>query len=131
MIRPPPESTRPDPLFPYPTLFRSDGLVRVGRDQRVIGATYITDRRQMALTDPRLSEMAQSLSKALGGRSVYFIDASADEAHWLLWAGADTDPGRYYRYTPGLKQLRPLLEDRSEEHTAELQSLMRISYAVF
>src|SRR3546814_15435289 len=87
MIRPPPESTRPDPLFPYPTLFRSDGLVRVGRDQRVIGATYITDRRQMALTDPRLSEMAQSLSKALGGRSVYFIDASADEAHWLLWAG--------------------------------------------
>src|SRR3546814_19930016 len=106
MIRPPPESTRPDPLFPYPTLFRSDGLVRVGRDQRVIGATYITDRRQMALTDPRLSEMAQSLSKALGGRSVYFIDASADEAHWLLWAGTDTDPGRYYRYTPGLKQLR-------------------------
>src|SRR3546814_20451295 len=66
----------------------------------------------MALTDPRLSEMAQSLSKALGGRSVYFIDASADEAHWLLWAGTDTDPGRYYRYTPGLKQLRPLLEDR-------------------
>src|SRR3546814_13767610 len=66
----------------------------------------------MALTDPRLSEMAQSLSKALGGRSVYFIDASADEAHWLLWAGADTDPGRYYRYTPGLKQLRPLMEER-------------------
>src|SRR3546814_16949632 len=56
--------------------------------------------------------MAQSLSKALGGRSVYFIDASADEAHWLLWAGTDTDPGRYYRYTPGLKHLRPLLEDR-------------------
>lgn len=99
------------------TLFRHpqadvDGLVQVGRDQRVIGATYVTDRRQMKLTDPRLSDMAQSLSKALGGRSVYFIDASVGEAHWLLWAGSDTDPGRYYRYTPTLKQLRPLLEDR-------------------
>src|SRR3546814_5999451 len=28
-------------------------------------------------------------------------------------------------------ELRTFLEDRSEEHTSELQSLMRISYAVF
>src|SRR3546814_8082657 len=28
-------------------------------------------------------------------------------------------------------QVRPIGEDRSEEHTSELQSLMRISYAVF
>src|SRR3546814_4165921 len=27
--------------------------------------------------------------------------------------------------------VRPLIKDRSEEHTSELQSLMRISYAVF
>src|SRR3546814_8605204 len=27
MIRPPPRSTRTDTLFPYPTLFRSDGFV--------------------------------------------------------------------------------------------------------
>src|SRR3546814_1467703 len=29
------------------------------------------------------------------------------------------------------QELKPLLETRSEEHTSELQSLMRISYAVF
>src|SRR3546814_6083971 len=28
-------------------------------------------------------------------------------------------------------ELRPALRERSEEHTSELQSLMRISYAVF
>src|SRR3546814_2439445 len=32
-------------------------------------------------------------------------------------------------YTP--RELRPQLVDRSEEHTSALQSLMRISYAVF
>src|SRR3546814_8647549 len=32
---------------------------------------------------------------------------------------------------PGRQRLRRDLEGRSEEHTSELQSLMRISYAVF
>src|SRR3546814_6777553 len=31
----------------------------------------------------------------------------------------------------GLKLVRKYHDDRSEEHTSELQSLMRISYAVF
>lgn len=89
-----------------------DDLVRVGRDQRVVGVTYATDRRQMVTTDPNVAAMAKSLSRALGGRDVYFIDASADESQWLVWAGSDVDPGRYYRYTPAAKQLRPLLDER-------------------
>src|SRR3546814_7156337 len=36
-------------------------------------------------------------------------------------------PGR----TPASPATRPSTDDRSEEHTSELQSLMRISYAVF
>src|SRR3546814_5505202 len=35
-----------------------------------------------------------------------------------------------HKYLPGIK-LPPALRARSEEHTSELQSLMRISYAVF
>lgn len=89
-----------------------DGLVRVGRDQRVVGVTYATERRHMVTTDTNVSAMAKSLSRALGGRDVYFIDAFADESHWLVWAGSDVDPGRFYRYTPAAKQLRPLLDER-------------------
>src|SRR3546814_6351977 len=36
-----------------------------------------------------------------------------------------------YSRTIGVGSYRPLLSVRSEEHTSELQSLMRISYAVF
>src|SRR3546814_3764950 len=35
------------------------------------------------------------------------------------------------QYTSALQQFQQLSTDRSEEHTSELQSLMRISYAVF
>src|SRR3546814_3760302 len=37
------------------------------------------------------------------------------------------DPRRVERLSPAANRVRP----RSEEHTSELQSLMRISYAVF
>src|SRR3546814_8559565 len=43
--------------------------------------------------------------------------------------GRETLVRQSYYNAPG--QLRAGLHDRSEEHTSELQSLMRISYAVF
>src|SRR3546814_7909519 len=45
--------------------------------------------------------------------------------------GAAADPGRALRVCLGPHWQTRSPEDRSEEHTSELQSLMRISYAVF
>lgn len=118
---------RGETLYRHPEV-DVDGLVQVGRDRRVVGATYATERRQMVTTDPKVAAMAKSLSRALGRREVYFIDASADEAHWLLWSGSDVDPGRYYRYTPAAKQLRPLLEDRPLLADQTLSPVKAIKY---
>src|SRR3546814_9961455 len=88
MIRRPPRSTRTDTLFPYTTLFRSDGI-----DQ---------------------DDMISFLGTHNGGARIGGI-GNAPKA-----IRADTivvDVGAGVR--------------RSEEHTSELQSLMRISYAVF
>src|SRR3546814_6972715 len=48
-------------------------------------------------------------------------------------AAAGTDDARIWGPPPGGygSGILPVLEQRSEEHTSELQSLMRISYAVF
>src|SRR3546814_8907400 len=46
-------------------------------------------------------------------------------------AGAGTEPLPALRHLVGLAALKAYSPDRSEEHTSELQSLMRISYAVF
>lgn len=115
-------------LFQHPEV-DVDRLVRVGRDMRVVGATYVTERRHMVTTDPKVDAMAKALSRALGGKDVYFVDASADERQWLVWAGSDVDPGRYYRYTPSEKQLRPLLEDRPLLAGQTLSPVKPISYA--
>src|SRR3546814_2640808 len=101
MNRRPPRSTRTDTLFPYTTLFRS----LVGGCVAGLETTALVDRNvdQHAAALHRRDHFAGD--KLGGGR--------ARNKH-----GADHQLGLAH----GL---------RSEEHTSELQSLMRISYAVF
>src|SRR3546814_984199 len=108
MILRPPRSTRTDTLFPYTTLFRS-------RRQHLGGAA-----------EGRPARPADRKPRPAGFRL-----GSAEAAHRHR---------RHLRRRPPLhlavRQGRPGVRRRhrrlrSEEHTSELQSLMRISYAVF
>ena len=95
-----------------------DGLLRIGRRNRVVGATFATDRRQVIYFDPQLRQIAEQLRRALPNLPlIEFIDSSEDEQRLLVWAGSDADPGRYYildRATRNMNELmlaRPELED--------------------
>src|SRR3546814_6541913 len=55
----------------------------------------------------------------------------AGKGIWLLTAPACYGKARPFRGKAGLRLAHPFSSLRSEEHTSELQSLMRISYAVF
>src|SRR3546814_3860266 len=105
MIRRPPRSTRTDTLFPYTTLFRS---------QR---AEQGPGRRPMV--------QARQICRHLVGNAPREIDLGQRAQTW-----------REYRQREAIYRLRRPIwlrrrAGRSEEHTSELQSLMRISYAVF
>src|SRR3546814_1031101 len=105
MIRRPPRSTRTDTLFPYTTLVRSWTQAGIAPQQL---PTFLT---------------AQSLS-ALQPYSI--VGASRTR---LGGNGRDIDGGALA--AGSCATAPPLVAGRSEEHTSELQSLMRISYAVF
>src|SRR3546814_1414077 len=104
MIRRPPRSTRTDTLFPYTTLFRSHRPVRA-----------------------RLRPGRSRRGQAAAARGAAGHPAGESQYH----AQADHRVVRQ----PRQRSLQALhgaaLRRRSEEHTSELQSLMRISYAVF
>src|SRR3546814_3354637 len=110
MIRRPPRSTRTDTLFPYTTLFRSQAAS--GRDARGSGArrAYAARRGNRRGQDARglSAEPCRSRCESLG------------PAPYPLCLAAQ-----------GARRRRRAQSPRSEEHTSELQSLMRISYAVF
>src|SRR3546814_5106801 len=117
MIRRPPRSTRTDTLFPYTPLVRAQHPQLRLRD--LVG---LRDRR-----DGCLHEHLAGHQLALLGRQIDVHDRRLGRVDVLqrrgdlLAAELETRDQRTGRRT-GL---------RSEEHTSELQSLMRISYAVF
>src|SRR3546814_9087459 len=152
MIRRPPRSTRTDTLFPYTTLFRSEfeegvgevaisgtdlGLIlgRAGRFRRKqeaqradLAAVEPGDQRHPRLltTIERIDELArQDAAVDRAPRQIARFRRLVDQRLGIhRQQRGDLD---------GAELLRHLLTRRlrSEEHTSELQSLMRNSYAVF
>src|SRR3546814_3933232 len=106
MIRRPPRSTRTDTLFPYTTLFRS----RVRRKENNSSVQWRSARTDSSVTDFGRA----GLSDGINPTPINLL-------HWH-----QTRKRRLWAHDPQVPFLR-----RSEEHTSELQSLMRISYAVF
>lgn len=92
-----------------------DSLVRIGRDGRVVGASYATERREIEFFDPELKKLGASLKRALpGGPNIEFVDSSADERRLLLFASGDTNPGMFYVYDKGTHKLEEILPARPE-----------------
>src|SRR3546814_7129930 len=131
MIRRPPRSTRTDTLFPYTTLFRS--LEKIGGHQRREKSG--DDQRKQHGDGDRQAELAKELSGLAwhyGNRGKYRNNSGSGSQHRKAdrirtYQGCAI--GRLSRFNPFLDIFN--LDDRSEEHTSELQSLMHNSYAVF
>jgi acetyl esterase/lipase len=106
-----------------------DGLVRIGRSRRVVGATYATDKRQAVYFDPALKALGAALSKALPGLPlIRFMDSNLDESRLLIWAGSDTDPGRYYLYDKAAKQLNEIMLARPELENVTLAAVKPVTF---
>src|SRR3546814_1691508 len=133
MIRRPPRSTLTATLFPYTTLFRSrlaDRRPGPGDRQHQRG------RRQR-------QRDAQTQGGGRRQRPDHVEDAAQDRPAQQQFRGADPEDqlaqlpqapeGKFQSDRKEQQDDAEFAEqrDRSEEHTSELQSLMRISYAVF
>src|SRR3546814_19564510 len=111
MIRHPPRFTRTAPLCPYTPVFRSCVLLE----------DRVTSRGERA--------------KYMGRDGSYTIVPNSNTADNVtsdyFWKFVATDAIVANLKATALPEVIEGTRGRSEEHTSELQSLMRISYAVF
>jgi dipeptidyl aminopeptidase/acylaminoacyl peptidase len=106
-----------------------DGLVRVGRQRRVVGVSYAVEQRETRFFDPELARLRAALAKALPDKPMMtFVDASADERKLLLFAGSDTDPGRYYLYDKNTRHLGEVLPVRPQLASVQLATVKAINF---
>lgn len=90
-----------------------DDVVRSANGQRVIGYSYADDKREVVYFDEEAKKLRSMLGKALPKLPLIdFIDASADGSKLLIYAGSDTDPGRYYVFDRTTKSLDEVLASR-------------------
>src|SRR3546814_2552433 len=124
MIRRPPRSTRTDTLFPYTTLFRSRRccLYRGVRGARSAVPDPAQECRALYFAR-RPPDRLRAAAEAARCRD----DLGRPRTHPIL-PRSICDRPRRVRHRRAAERLS---QGRSEEHTSELQSLMRISYAVF
>src|SRR3546814_9249091 len=135
MIRRPPRSTRTDTLFPYTTLFLSSATFR-SRASTVASIFGYMPRPITTKTAPKISASQKSCearyqfsaSWLICGISLLPIDdepmrVSLRRPRASDWAGRRAAPA-----SGRLQIAKDGDQERSEEHTAELQSLMRNSY---
>src|SRR3546814_10164995 len=123
MIRRPPRSTRTDTLFPYTTLFRSADLaeqVRLEADEMIRSIAEECGVRDLNRIKPGIAEATRAILRRVPDRIYVQRRDDPDVAHICLLADK-----------AGVRVIERNMRTRSEEHTSELQSLMRISYAVF
>lgn len=92
-----------------------DDVVRFADGQRVIGYTYADERRQAVYFDPEFKALSESLSRALPHQPIVdFVDGSSDGNKLLIFAGSDTDPGRYYLFDRSTKTLNEAMLERPQ-----------------
>src|SRR3546814_10602521 len=80
------------------------------------------------------SRLDLAADQMVPGREHFILDRQLGPAHagevWLARHDKTGEP-RVYKFSADGEHLAALKRERSEEHTSELQSLMRIPYAVF
>src|SRR3546814_6720549 len=133
MIRRPPRSTRTDTLFPFSSLFRSVACVvdHHGSFNLFVEMTEVLPFSQDVATI--LGDAIAELRKR-GLRKVAHISPSTLAQIQIRRISQRHEDSRIF--SDHVAAMRWLSDGehsalRSEEHTSELQSLMRISYAVF
>ena len=104
------------------------GVITLGRQHRVVGATYVTERRHAEYFAPDIKALTDSLGRALHA-PLLVVGASDDESRMLVRTSTDVDPGVYYLFDKKTHQLQTLFVVRNQLEGVKLAAVKPVRYA--
>ena len=106
-----------------------DAVITIGRQRKVVGASYATERRTIEYFDPALAALGRALTKALPGKpNVDIIDSDDSGTKLIVLAWSDTNPGMFYLLDRKANKLEELLPVRQELAQVSLAPMKPVTY---
>ncbi|MEO9463110.1 MAG: alpha/beta fold hydrolase [Marinomonas sp.] len=106
-----------------------DRVIRIGRQRRVVGASYATEKRTVAYFDDELNKLAKGLGRALPDTPIInIVGASADENRLLIIGSSDTQPGMVYLFDKVKSSLEPIVPVRDYLVDWPMGSMKPVNY---
>lgn len=105
-----------------------DSIIRSANGQRVIGYSYVVDKRTGEYFDPEYKALVTALGGAIPNLPIIDVErTSADGSKVLVHAGSDNDPGRYFLFDKAAKNLAEIMLVRPELENKKLASVKPVS----
>lgn len=106
-----------------------DDIVRINSDSKIIGVSYTEEKSKIEYFDPKYTKLTASIGKALPNLPIIgIVQTSSDEKKILIFAGSDSDPGRYYLFDANKVALNEILLARPALENQTLASVKAINY---
>ena len=125
-----------DPKSGKLTKLESDPLGRVDLSRaafseatdELVGTVYFDDRKRNYWKDRGFEEDFLFLRSKFSNREVGLADMSGDDGRWLVMISGDTDPGTYYLFDRGTKEVTKFGALRPDLPQEKLAPMMPVRY---
>jgi dipeptidyl aminopeptidase/acylaminoacyl peptidase len=125
-----------DPKSGKLTKLESDPLGRVDLSRaafseatdELVGTVYFDDRKRNYWKDRGFEEDFLFLRSKFSNREVGLADMSEDDGRWLVMISGDTDPGTYYLFDRGTKEVTKFGALRPDLPQEKLAPMMPVRY---
>jgi dipeptidyl aminopeptidase/acylaminoacyl peptidase len=121
-------SAKTELVFSHPDV-DVEGVVTIGRQGRVIGASYATDKPHVEYFEPKYKALAAGFARAVPHLPlISFVSADAAEKTLLISAASDDDPGHFYIYDRETRSVAELLLVRPQLQNVKLAKVQAVDY---
>jgi dipeptidyl aminopeptidase/acylaminoacyl peptidase len=101
---------------------------RLGKDRRLVAATYVDDRPRFKFFDERVGKVHAALQALFVGKVVRIVDEDWNRRYYLVLVEGADDPGTYYRFDSEQNILLELLHAYPSLSGFELAPVRSVTY---
>lgn len=105
------------------------GVLMNNTGHRLLGVNYVLDRTETHYLDPQTEKLARTIKSSIPDSQIQLLDVTFDGQRATLFAGSDTDPGRYYIFDNKARWLKEVGAVNSALRSDDLSPMIPVAYS--